>query len=230
MTDLISLLSKELSRVFSSTTVPKHQFFGAQLFYCPALTSIWDCWKKHLIYTLQVFILTYALKFFTVLEYHWTISIYCHHWVLFIQGYQLYLFWICPGQIFFGSLDLYQSVISIYLIILVVFWLYLHFGLFSQSDSPVTFEQSLFPFHVFCGASFSEDLLFISFWVLEVLVYIYASNVFLIFLCVCFSAYFKLAFSTVWPISCILSKVIFSCYPFLIFHFAFLFLIFFFKL
>ena len=28
---LISLLSKELSRVFSNTTVQKHQFFGAQL-------------------------------------------------------------------------------------------------------------------------------------------------------------------------------------------------------
>ena len=30
LTDLISLLSKGLSRVFSSTTVQKHQFFGAQ--------------------------------------------------------------------------------------------------------------------------------------------------------------------------------------------------------
>ena len=30
-TGLISLLSKRLSRVFSSTTVQKHQFFGAQL-------------------------------------------------------------------------------------------------------------------------------------------------------------------------------------------------------
>ena len=30
LTSLISLLSKELSGVFSSTTIPKHQFFGAQ--------------------------------------------------------------------------------------------------------------------------------------------------------------------------------------------------------
>ena len=30
LTGLISLLSKELSRVFSNTTVHKHQFFGAQ--------------------------------------------------------------------------------------------------------------------------------------------------------------------------------------------------------
>ena len=34
LTSLISLLSKELSRVFSSTTVWKHQFFGA-------LPSLW---------------------------------------------------------------------------------------------------------------------------------------------------------------------------------------------
>ena len=31
LTDLISLLSKGLSRVFSNTTVQKHQFFGARL-------------------------------------------------------------------------------------------------------------------------------------------------------------------------------------------------------
>ena len=31
LTGLISLQSKELSRVFSNTTVPKHQFFNAQL-------------------------------------------------------------------------------------------------------------------------------------------------------------------------------------------------------
>ena len=37
-----SLQSKGLSRVFSNTTVQKHQFFGAQLFYRPTLTSIYD--------------------------------------------------------------------------------------------------------------------------------------------------------------------------------------------
>ena len=46
-TGWISLLSKELSRVFSNTTVQKHQFFGAQLFYSPNLTSIHDCWKNY---------------------------------------------------------------------------------------------------------------------------------------------------------------------------------------
>jgi len=40
LTRLISLQSKGLSRVFSNTTVQKHQFFGAQLSYSPTLTSI----------------------------------------------------------------------------------------------------------------------------------------------------------------------------------------------
>ena len=41
-TSWISLQSKRLSRVFSNTTVQKHQFFDVQLYY-PALTSIHDC-------------------------------------------------------------------------------------------------------------------------------------------------------------------------------------------
>ena len=45
-TGWISLQSKGLSRVFSNTTVQKHQLFGAHLFYCPTLTSIHDYWKK----------------------------------------------------------------------------------------------------------------------------------------------------------------------------------------
>ena len=36
------LLSKGLSRVFTSTTIQKHEFFGA-----PTLTSIHDFWKNH---------------------------------------------------------------------------------------------------------------------------------------------------------------------------------------
>ena len=44
----ISLQSKGLSRVFSNTTVPKHQFFGALSFlYGPNLTSILDYRKNH---------------------------------------------------------------------------------------------------------------------------------------------------------------------------------------
>ena len=47
LTDLISLQSKGLSRVFSSTTVVKHQFFEAQPSYGPTLISVHDYWKNH---------------------------------------------------------------------------------------------------------------------------------------------------------------------------------------
>ena len=45
-TGWISLQSKGLSRVFSNTTVQKHQFFGA-LLHSPTLISIHDHWKNH---------------------------------------------------------------------------------------------------------------------------------------------------------------------------------------
>ena len=47
LTCLISLQSKGLSRVFSNTTVQKHQFYGAKLFFIVQLTSIHDYWKNH---------------------------------------------------------------------------------------------------------------------------------------------------------------------------------------
>ena len=43
LTGLISLLSKGLSWVFSSTTIRKHQLFGTQ----PTLTSVCNYWKNH---------------------------------------------------------------------------------------------------------------------------------------------------------------------------------------
>ena len=43
--DLISLQSKGLSGVFSSTTIRKHQFFSAQPSFCQTLTSVHDYWK-----------------------------------------------------------------------------------------------------------------------------------------------------------------------------------------
>ena len=46
-TGWISLQSKGLSRVFSNTTVQKHQFFGVQLSPSPTLTSIHDRRKNH---------------------------------------------------------------------------------------------------------------------------------------------------------------------------------------
>ena len=48
LTGLISLLSKELSRVFSNTTVQKYQFLPAlSLLYGSTLTSVHDYWKNH---------------------------------------------------------------------------------------------------------------------------------------------------------------------------------------
>ena len=46
-TGLISLLSKGFSKVFSSTTIWKHQFFSAQSSLCPTLTSVHNYWKNH---------------------------------------------------------------------------------------------------------------------------------------------------------------------------------------
>ena len=45
-TGCFSLQSKGLSRVFSNTTLQKHQFFCAQL-YSPTLTSIHEYWKNN---------------------------------------------------------------------------------------------------------------------------------------------------------------------------------------
>ena len=46
-TGWMSLLSKGFSRVFSNTTVQKHQFFGFSFLYSPTFTSIHDYWKNH---------------------------------------------------------------------------------------------------------------------------------------------------------------------------------------
>ena len=47
LTSWISLHSKGLSRVFSNTTVQKHQFFELSFLYSPTLTAIHDYWKNH---------------------------------------------------------------------------------------------------------------------------------------------------------------------------------------
>ena len=53
--ELISLPSKGLSRVFSSTTDQKHQFFSAQPYIWSTLTSIHDYWKNHSFDNLDLF-------------------------------------------------------------------------------------------------------------------------------------------------------------------------------
>ena len=44
---LISLQSKGLSRVFSSTTIQKHRYYSVQTSYSSIFTSILDYWKSH---------------------------------------------------------------------------------------------------------------------------------------------------------------------------------------
>ena len=46
-TGLIPLQFKGLSRVFSNTTVQKHQSLALRLLYDPTLTTIHDHWKNH---------------------------------------------------------------------------------------------------------------------------------------------------------------------------------------
>ena len=46
-TSWISLQSKGLSRVFSSTKIQKHQFLVLSFFHSPTLTSRHDHWKNH---------------------------------------------------------------------------------------------------------------------------------------------------------------------------------------
>ena len=46
-TGWISLQSKGISRVFSNTTVQKHQFSGLSFLYSPTLISTHDYWKNH---------------------------------------------------------------------------------------------------------------------------------------------------------------------------------------
>ena len=46
-TGWITLQSKGLSRIFSNTTVHKHQFFGTHFLYSPTLSSIHDHRKNH---------------------------------------------------------------------------------------------------------------------------------------------------------------------------------------
>ena len=56
LTGLISLLSKRLSRVFSSTTVQKHQFFSAQLSLCVQLSHPYMTTGKTIALTRQTFV------------------------------------------------------------------------------------------------------------------------------------------------------------------------------
>ena len=47
LTGLFSLPSKELSSVFSSTTIQKHLYLVLSLLYSPTLTSVHDYWRNY---------------------------------------------------------------------------------------------------------------------------------------------------------------------------------------
>ena len=68
-TGLISLRSKGLSRVFSSTTVWKHQLFSTQSSYGPTLASICDYWKNHVFDSTDLCQQSHVFAFYT-LSFH----------------------------------------------------------------------------------------------------------------------------------------------------------------
>ena len=67
LTDLISLQSKGLSKVFSNTTVQKHQFFGTQPSYGLTLTSVHD-YRKTIALTIQTFVRKVIFLLFNMLS------------------------------------------------------------------------------------------------------------------------------------------------------------------
>ena len=56
LTGLISLLSKGLSRVFSNTTVQKHQFFSNSAFFLVQLSHLYVTTGKTIALTIQTFV------------------------------------------------------------------------------------------------------------------------------------------------------------------------------
>ena len=62
LTDLISLLSKELSGVFSSTTVRRHQFFGAlPSFFMVQVSQLWVATGKTIALTIWTFFFFFTI-------------------------------------------------------------------------------------------------------------------------------------------------------------------------
>ena len=68
LTGLISLLSKGLSRVFSSTIVRRHQFFGTQVFFIAQLSHPYVTTGKTISLTIQIFVGKVMSLLFNVLS------------------------------------------------------------------------------------------------------------------------------------------------------------------
>ena len=91
LTGLISLQSKGLSRVFSSTTLWKHQFFNISLLYDPVLTSEHDYWKNHRL-TIQTFVGKIMSLLFNILS-RLVIAFLQRSKCLLIHGFSHHLQW-----------------------------------------------------------------------------------------------------------------------------------------
>ena len=65
LTGLISLLSKGLSRVFSSTTVQKHPFFSTQAIFMAQLSHLYMTVGKTVTLTILIFVTKWCLCFLT---------------------------------------------------------------------------------------------------------------------------------------------------------------------
>ena len=93
LTGLISLLFKELSRVFSSTTGQKHRFFGPSLLYGTILTSVHDL-KSHILMTTTKIL--FRIKFQYMSQIHREpISIIANiinskHYLVFVSYFPVY--------------------------------------------------------------------------------------------------------------------------------------------
>ena len=66
-TGWISLQSKGLSRVFSNTTVQKHQFLVLSLLHGPTITSVHDYWRN-IVLTVRTFFSKVAFLLFNMLS------------------------------------------------------------------------------------------------------------------------------------------------------------------
>ena len=99
-TGLISLLSKELSRVFCSTTVRKHQFFSTQ----PSLWSIKKIWTIAL--TRWIFTSKWCLFFFNML---------CRFVIAFLpKSEDLLILWLQSPSTMILKPEKIMSVVSIF--------------------------------------------------------------------------------------------------------------------
>ena len=100
LTGLISLQSKELSRVFSSTTIQKHNYLVLSLLYGQTLTSIHDYWK-----TIALTIGTFVDKVMSLLFNMLSRFQVCHSFFSKCQKNITHLLHVCVNGKALGLMD-----------------------------------------------------------------------------------------------------------------------------